>query len=701
MIARFLFVVAIVVAVGLSSASGQVIGDYGSAGAGPSPWSAAASWVVCVSNGTFAGASAAVSAPGGADNVWIQTGNTITVDVAISGITGTITDAGTLTIGGGSLAFTTGTYNHKSNSGTIPVATWSTGSTCEITGITSATSLTNGTSQSFYNYVYNCPSQSSSFGAGLGGATINGSMTILSTGTGRLQCFGSTAGTLTILGNLIVSGSASATMNGTSSGGSTDTLYLHGNLDVNTTGNFSISRGSQAGTGLSIWNLMGDSVNIAAGAMSNSTTTGFGANPGGRFRFVKGGTQYLSFSATTLGTNAAHMEIANGSTVQLISAVNLSAGSNNNIILTNGTIVTSSTNVLTLAPNDSIFSASGSGYIQGPLTLTSTASTTPPALTFPIGKGSAYRPVTLTVQHDAATATQYKIEVFNAAPTGRTLPGTLDKVSTVRYYTVTKGTGANVTTASILLNYGADDNVIDASNLRIAKDDGAGNWVDLGGTGSAPTTGTIGSTAAFTTFGDFVLANNTGGGNVLPVELTSFTGSANGRTVELVWKTATEINNSGFEVQKNSNGSWSKVGFVGGAGTSNTPHAYSFSDLNSAVSKYSYRLKQIDRGGKFTYSNAVEVTTTLSAEDFKLSQNYPNPFNPSTKLSFAAKNAERTTVKVYNVVGQEVATLFNEVAQPNQVYSMTFDARNLQSGTYFYVLHSASRNEVKKMMLMK
>jgi hypothetical protein len=193
----------------------------------------------------------------------------------------------------------------------------------------------------------------------------------------------------------------------------------------------------------------------------------------------------------------------------------------------------------------------------------------------------------------------------------------------------------------------------------------------------------------------------------LPVELTSFTGSANGRNVELVWNTATEINNSGFEVQRAMHSGlsglmdWQKIGFVDGAGTSNVAHSYSFSDVSSAATTYSYRLKQIDHDGKFTYSSTVEVATTLSAEDFKLSQNYPNPFNPSTKFSFASKNAERTTVKIFNVVGQEVATLFNEVAQPNQIYTMTFDARNLPSGTYFYVLHSASRNEVRKMMLLK
>ncbi|MFZ4622039.1 MAG: T9SS type A sorting domain-containing protein [Bacteroidota bacterium] len=187
----------------------------------------------------------------------------------------------------------------------------------------------------------------------------------------------------------------------------------------------------------------------------------------------------------------------------------------------------------------------------------------------------------------------------------------------------------------------------------------------------------------------------------LPVELTSFAASVKGSTVELRWSTATEVNNSGFDVEKNVNGAWKKLGFIEGAGTSNAVHQYSYSDKAVSGSTVAYRLKQIDRDGKFSYSNTIEAVTALSANDYVMSQNYPNPFNPSTTFSFAAKNAERTTVKVYNLVGQEVAVLFNDVAQPNQLYTLRFDAKNLPSGIYLYSLRSASRNEVKKMMLMK
>ncbi|MFZ4622154.1 MAG: T9SS type A sorting domain-containing protein, partial [Bacteroidota bacterium] len=80
---------------------------------------------------------------------------------------------------------------------------------------------------------------------------------------------------------------------------------------------------------------------------------------------------------------------------------------------------------------------------------------------------------------------------------------------------------------------------------------------------------------------------------------------------------------------------------------------------------------------------------------------YPNPFNPTTNFSFAVKKAEQTTLKVYNILGAEVASLFNDVAQPDQMYTVSFNGSNLSSGTYFYILRSSSRNEVKKMLLMK
>jgi sugar lactone lactonase YvrE len=187
---------------------------------------------------------------------------------------------------------------------------------------------------------------------------------------------------------------------------------------------------------------------------------------------------------------------------------------------------------------------------------------------------------------------------------------------------------------------------------------------------------------------------------VIPVELVSFTATAISNKVELRWSTATEKNNAGFAVEKNANGVWGQIGYVEGHGTSTETNNYFYTE-NTSAGKYQYRLKQIDFDGSFEYSNAVEVTVGLTVEDYQLSQNYPNPFNPSTTIKFAVTNTEYVTVKVHNMIGQEVATLFDGIANADEIYSLSFDAKELSSGVYLYTLSSASKNEVKKMSLMK
>jgi sugar lactone lactonase YvrE len=186
----------------------------------------------------------------------------------------------------------------------------------------------------------------------------------------------------------------------------------------------------------------------------------------------------------------------------------------------------------------------------------------------------------------------------------------------------------------------------------------------------------------------------------LPVELVSFTATVISGKVELSWSTATEKNNAGFAIEKNVNNVWNQIGYVKGQGTSTERKNYSFTE-NATTGKYQYRLKQIDYDGKFEYSNVVEATVGLTVDDYKLGQNYPNPFNPNTTITFALKNTEHATVTVHNMLGQTVETLFNGIATGNEVYSLTFDAKNLSSGIYFYTLRSVSMNEVRKMSLMK
>lgn len=220
------------------------------------------------------------------------------------------------------------------------------------------------------------------------------------------------------------------------------------------------------------------------------------------------------------------------------------------------------------------------------------------------------------------------------------------------------------------------------------------------------------SIANVTSFSEFVFASDT---SPLPVELTTFTANVFDGKVNLRWATATEVDNYGFEVQKSelrtqkSEGEWKVIGFVEGHGNSNSPKEYTFTDEITAPGKYSYRLKQIDTDGSFEYSNAVTVNAgDIIPEKFELSQNYPNPFNPVTKIQYSipaviaseAKQSVNATLKVYDIIGREVAVLVNESKEAG-IYEVEFDATKLSSGLYFYSLSAAGKTITKKMMLLR
>ncbi len=192
--------------------------------------------------------------------------------------------------------------------------------------------------------------------------------------------------------------------------------------------------------------------------------------------------------------------------------------------------------------------------------------------------------------------------------------------------------------------------------------------------------------------------------SVLPVELTSFTAHAQDQTVILNWVTATEINNRGFEIQRKVvEGDFATVGFIKGEGTTTNQKEYSYADKNIEDGKYFYRLKQLDFSGEYEYSKTIEVDVR-SLYNFTLEQNYPNPFNPSTTIQFQIPKSSFVNLKVYDVLGNEIATLVNEEKSAGN-YELEFKpsvgSLQLASGMYLYRLQSGSFVETKKMILLK
>ncbi len=180
--------------------------------------------------------------------------------------------------------------------------------------------------------------------------------------------------------------------------------------------------------------------------------------------------------------------------------------------------------------------------------------------------------------------------------------------------------------------------------------------------------------------------------------------SQNGKVV-LTWRTITELNNQGFEIERLQNykieelQSWKKIGYVAGFGTTTETKSYSFTDEEFISGRYSYRLKQIDFDGTFEYSEIVEIEVQMP-EQFSLVQNFPNPFNPSTVIRFSIPQQDHVTLRVFDVLGKEVAKIIDE-QKPAGSYEISFDGSEFSSGVYFYQLLSGKYSSVKKMILNK
>ncbi len=128
--------------------------------------------------------------------------------------------------------------------------------------------------------------------------------------------------------------------------------------------------------------------------------------------------------------------------------------------------------------------------------------------------------------------------------------------------------------------------------------------------------------------------------------------------------------------------------------------AYRFKGGLDEIRIYNRALSASEVNDIYNFVTSVENNVNKLPEEFALSQNYPNPFNPSTKIKYSVTLSSNVVIKVYDVLGDEVATLVNE-EKPAGEYKVEFDGIKLSSGIYFYQLKAGSYIETKKMVLMK
>ena len=382
-------------------------------------------------------------------------------------------------------------------------------------------------------------------------------------------------------------------------------------------------------------------------------------------------------------------------------------------VFTNGVVNSDNTNYV-FFENENVNTNRGddNSYVNGPLYwLVKNAGTH--TMTAPTGKNPDWRPVDLEITHANNTDATYRYEAFIAdvnlalGSTGQILvkPATIDTVSHIHFWHINRIGGSTYSGQAVTLHYKSNVNpdvVPFPTELTIAQSDGPWfntslNWIDIGGTGTGVNDGDITSTAAFTDFGVFTLADTDGpNNNPLPIELLSFDATLHNDLVDLEWITASEKDNDYFVVERSADGqNWEDILVQPGAGTSFIQNTYSDLD-NAPLNGISfYRLRQVDTDDSFTHSNTVAVDRSKLYGDFSV---YPNPnTDGNINIKFDKYNDEDLTVTIVDANGK---LIYNELIGADirgKFHNIMLN--DLPKGVYFIKAITNSAINTKKLIL--
>jgi hypothetical protein len=356
-----------------------------------------------------------------------------------------------------------------------------------------------------------------------------------------------------------------------------------------------------------------------------------------------------------------------------VTLTNSSISVSNNLVMSAGLLNTTTSYLLIMLNGSSTAAgnALSTSYVNGPMQYQKSSSGVS-TLNFPIGTSQDCRPIVLTINHSSSTLYTYQAQLFDAsaAALGYTLPPSVDEVSGVHYYTITRtnSSGANTPATGLSGNqtiqvfFGANDFVTNGGTLTIVKNvyTAPTAWINIGGTGGPSSngtdlTGSITSTSsptAFNSFSTFALADQIGGGNVLPIELLYFKALPDNNVVDLQWATSTESNNSYFTIEKSKDAvnfvTVEKVPTLAPDGNSAVQLDYTAQDTNPYSGVSYYRLVQTDLNGNEKYSSVVSV-------DFSQTQAvsvYPNPARNVLNVTGLNVNVTSMQVQWFDLSGK-------------------------------------------------
>jgi hypothetical protein len=623
------------------------------------------------------------------DSFIVQIGHTMTTTAtwAVSGkvsINGTLVASNTVTTGK-LYVNSGGTYRHNIDGGTVPTGTWDVNSTLLVTGMV-ATLPSGVTGQSLGNLTWNCPGQTNTGTALSGTLTVKGNLTIQNAGSyqfrvqtspitvngnlniagGGMYVAGQAAKVMIVGGDVTVSDDTLNISAGTSSSYN-GVLYVAGDFTITGTGVVT-ETGSTTNSGI-VFNGTSLQTITNSGTLSGSLNFCFN-NPSG---FALGSNWSITLADTMKSGNIA----LNGYTLTL----GTSASSPGTLLWTSGFLTGSGTFTRWFGT-----SAVTIGNVAG---------------LFPMGSGTNNRNVwiggtpttggTVSVQYsDLSGTTAY-------APYLDEHSQVFSQRANMSWTLSTANSFAGTSLSMRIQGSGIPAiNAISDLNISLSNSVAGGTYGAPGGTTTNPQVNRTGlNTAGLANTFYFASTSN----SPMPIELTSFTGSINAGVVMLNWATATEVNNHGFNVERLSDKTWQNIGFVQGAGNSNSVKNYSFVDKSAKAGSYSYRLQQVDNNGGYTYSPVIEVNNGTQPTNFSIS-NYPNPFNPSTTIRYALPVNTFVNITIFNTLGQKIATLVNQNMEQG-LHEVSFNASSFASGTYIYKIEAGSFSATQKMLLMK
>lgn len=413
-----------------------------------------------------------------------------------------------------------GNYEHRQDGGMLGIAQsfgWTgtyyyTGSRILITGVVYA-APTVPVQSSLSTTIWNCPNQTDDVFLninGIGGYPSYkdlyvsfGSLTVLNSNSHNIYMFSGQGRTV---GDIIVDGPSSRLTAFTRSSNGIEYLFFSyfSNLTVRNGGQFFINTDPGSAVHYTSINIQHNLTVSSNSVFANYGNPAYSGVSYSKIIFTSNYPHVLDLSgqvpAEGVDLNTNNLNMTMSDTVNLMSPIQLQS-----LALFNGKIISNSNLITILAGGSVTGDLNGNSFTDGQIAC-QVASTDTTSLIFPVGKGSDGRAIVLNVVQDSAATTTYTAEMKTGAPPVNLLPSSITSVSSARYFTITKSSGASIVQGSIQIPYAANDNVDSLNSaLRVVKDDGAGNWVDLGGEGSAPVTGSITSTVNFTSFSNFVL----------------------------------------------------------------------------------------------------------------------------------------------------------------------------------------------------